>query len=166
MPQTTNANQAPKNADPMLISMLCPQETAINIGFACSLLRDDMTQFHVTAAFEDVEELERAGRHDDAYKLACDKVSKALQPAVLDFGVVSRVASPVARKLTCNKGKHSVAQDPAALGFQGSFASPLSFVSLLPFHMHANIGRQVASSVGSWVCLHGRVQPGARTGGR
>jgi phospholipid-transporting ATPase len=35
-------------------------ETAINIGFACSLITEDMKQFIITADFKDVEELEHA----------------------------------------------------------------------------------------------------------
>lgn len=59
-------------------------ETAINIGFACSLLRDDMTQYHVTASFPGVEELEKAGKEDEAYDLACEKV----HCCVLDLSVM------------------------------------------------------------------------------
>ena len=33
-------------------------ETAINIGFACSLITEEMQQFIISASFKDVEELE------------------------------------------------------------------------------------------------------------
>lgn len=38
------------------------QETAINIGYACSLITDDMTQFQLTGSSEEVEALEAAGQ--------------------------------------------------------------------------------------------------------
>jgi hypothetical protein len=37
-------------------------ETAINIGYACSLLSDDMQQFTVTAYTPELEELEAEGK--------------------------------------------------------------------------------------------------------
>ena len=33
-------------------------ETAVNIGYACSLITDEMTQFHVSGYLPEVEELE------------------------------------------------------------------------------------------------------------
>ncbi len=51
-----------------------PQETAINIGFACSLLRTDMTLYVVNALVREVQELEDEGRMEEAYNLASIKV--------------------------------------------------------------------------------------------
>jgi hypothetical protein len=38
------------------------QETAINIGYACSLITDEMTQFQLTGACAEVELLEAQGK--------------------------------------------------------------------------------------------------------
>jgi hypothetical protein len=38
------------------------QETAINIGYACSLITDEMTQFQLTGSCADVDLLEAEGR--------------------------------------------------------------------------------------------------------
>lgn len=38
------------------------QETAINIGYACSLITDDMTQFQMQGACVEVDKLEAEGR--------------------------------------------------------------------------------------------------------
>ncbi|KXZ56084.1 hypothetical protein GPECTOR_2g966 [Gonium pectorale] len=54
-------------------------ETAINIGFACSLLTEEMHQFAVSAASSRVEELERAGRQGDADALAAELVAAQLE---------------------------------------------------------------------------------------
>ena len=52
------------------------QETAINIAFACSLLRPDMVQYIVNANTRDVSALEDEGREDDAFQLAHNKVGE------------------------------------------------------------------------------------------
>jgi phospholipid-transporting ATPase len=36
-------------------------ETAVNIGYACNLITDEMTQFHVTGSLPEVEVLEMRG---------------------------------------------------------------------------------------------------------
>lgn len=41
---------------------MCLQETAINIGYACSLITDDMTQFQMQGACLEVDKLEAEGR--------------------------------------------------------------------------------------------------------
>lgn len=38
------------------------QETAINIGYACSLITDDMTQFQMQGSCLEVDKLEAEGR--------------------------------------------------------------------------------------------------------
>jgi len=58
------------------------QETAINIGFACSLLRNDMTQYIISANLPEVLALEEAGKVDDAYTLAHSKIGEQLQDAL------------------------------------------------------------------------------------
>jgi hypothetical protein len=44
---------------------LCLQETAINIGYACSLITDDMTQFQMQGTCVEVDKLEAEGRVSD-----------------------------------------------------------------------------------------------------
>ena len=58
------------------------QETAINIGFACSLLRNDMTQYIISANLPEVLALEEGGKVDDAYALAHTKIGEQLQDAL------------------------------------------------------------------------------------
>ena len=58
------------------------QETAINIGFACSLLRNDMTQYIISANMPEILELEEAGKMDEAYALAHQKIGEQLQDAL------------------------------------------------------------------------------------
>lgn len=41
---------------------LCLQETAINIGYACSLITDDMTQFQMQGSCTEVDKLEAEGK--------------------------------------------------------------------------------------------------------
>ncbi len=45
-----------------VVACLCLQETAINIGYACSLITDDMTQFQMQGACLEVDKLEAEGR--------------------------------------------------------------------------------------------------------
>ena len=61
---------------------LALQETAINIGFACSLLRNDMTQYIINANLPEVVALEEAGRLEEAYALAHCKIGEQLQDAL------------------------------------------------------------------------------------
>jgi hypothetical protein len=42
--------------------LMAAQETAINIGYACSLITDEMTQFQLTGLCADVDLLEAEGR--------------------------------------------------------------------------------------------------------
>ncbi|GLI58430.1 hypothetical protein VaNZ11_000135 [Volvox africanus] len=54
-------------------------ETAINIGYACSLLREDMMQFNVTVyGVEDVEQAEARGDKHQAERLAHKAVAHSL----------------------------------------------------------------------------------------
>lgn len=45
------------------------QETAINIGYACSLITDDMTQFQMQGACLETDKLEAEGRVSRAWAL-------------------------------------------------------------------------------------------------
>ena len=68
--------------DSDLTGMLLLQETAINIGFACSLLRSDMTQYIISANLPEVLALEDGGRTEEAYALAHSKIQEQLQDAL------------------------------------------------------------------------------------
>lgn len=57
------------------------QETAINIGFACSLLRNDMSQYIISANSPEVIALEDAGRLEAAYQAAKASVGAQLEQA-------------------------------------------------------------------------------------
>lgn len=59
-------------------------ETAINIGFACSLITEEMQQFIVTAYSHELDELEAAAgndkeKHKEVAKMACSMVEQQLQ---------------------------------------------------------------------------------------
>ncbi|KAK9829125.1 hypothetical protein WJX72_004020 [[Myrmecia] bisecta] len=58
------------------------QETAINIGFACSLLRGDMTQYIISANLPEILALEDDGRMEEAYALAHVKVVEQLDDVI------------------------------------------------------------------------------------
>ncbi|BDA43574.1 Phospholipid-transporting ATPase 3 [Coccomyxa sp. Obi] len=58
------------------------QETAINIGFACSLLRTEMVQYIVTASTKEVDALEDEGRYKEAEALAAATVREQLSDAL------------------------------------------------------------------------------------
>lgn len=58
------------------------QETAINIGFACSLLRNDMTQYIISANLPEVLALEEVGKLEEAFALAHVKIGEQLQDAL------------------------------------------------------------------------------------
>ncbi len=60
---------------------LALQETAINIGFACNLLRNDMRQYIITANLPEVLALDEAGKVAEAYSLAHSRVQQQLQEA-------------------------------------------------------------------------------------
>jgi hypothetical protein len=62
----------------------CVQETAINIGYACSLITDEMTQFQVTGYSPEVELLEAEGRMEEALLLAGSHVRSELERVSLD----------------------------------------------------------------------------------
>eukprot|EP00878_Enallax_costatus_P006567 GHUV01006885.1.p1 GENE.GHUV01006885.1~~GHUV01006885.1.p1 ORF type:complete len:874 (+),score=262.00 GHUV01006885.1:436-3057(+) len=53
-------------------------ETAINIGYACSLITDEMTQFQLTGSCAEVDILEADGRHEDATRVAADRLGNQL----------------------------------------------------------------------------------------
>ncbi|KAG1671350.1 hypothetical protein FOA52_002960 [Chlamydomonas sp. UWO 241] len=60
-------------------------ETAINIGFACSLITEEMQQFIITASFKDVDELEAAGRDGEAAMLANERIEQQLKEVDADI---------------------------------------------------------------------------------
>mmetsp|Transcript_27779 Transcript_27779/g.60872 ORF Transcript_27779/g.60872 Transcript_27779/m.60872 type:complete len:1284 (+) Transcript_27779:217-4068(+) len=60
-------------------------ETAINIGFACSLITEEMQQFVITAYFKEVDELEAAGRVEEAAQLANSRVEQQLDQAKISM---------------------------------------------------------------------------------
>ncbi|WIA12055.1 hypothetical protein OEZ85_012134 [Tetradesmus obliquus] len=53
-------------------------ETAINIGYACSLITDEMTQFQLTGSCADVDLLEAEGRMDEATQLSVERLESQL----------------------------------------------------------------------------------------
>ncbi|GJP56681.1 hypothetical protein CLOM_g15736 [Closterium sp. NIES-68] len=63
-------------------------ETAINIGFACSLLRDDMKQIVVSLDSPDIRKLEDAGDKEKLSAFCRDRVKRLLQDgaALIDRG--------------------------------------------------------------------------------
>ncbi|KAG2453311.1 hypothetical protein HYH02_001535 [Chlamydomonas schloesseri] len=67
-------------------------ETAINIGFACSLLTEEMRQHTVTASSPRVEELEKAGRRQEAEALAAELVAKQLDKIDLELRQAAEAA--------------------------------------------------------------------------
>ncbi|KAG2438842.1 hypothetical protein HXX76_005382 [Chlamydomonas incerta] len=68
-------------------------ETAINIGFACSLLTEEMHQYTVTASSARVEELEKAGRRLEAEALAAELVAKQLDKIDLELRQAAEAAA-------------------------------------------------------------------------
>lgn len=76
----------------ILLSVLClncqlgdKRETAINIGFACSVLRADMIQYMIDADTPAVQHLEREGKKKEAESLARESVQQQLQDALKDI---------------------------------------------------------------------------------
>jgi hypothetical protein len=65
-----------------LCCVVCSQETAINIGFACSLITDDMTQARISASQPHVEQLEEAGKKREAEE-AADETVQVWCPSVV-----------------------------------------------------------------------------------
>ncbi|KAF6253363.1 hypothetical protein COO60DRAFT_1547131 [Scenedesmus sp. NREL 46B-D3] len=53
-------------------------ETAINIGYACSLITDEMTQFQLTGSCADVDALEAEGRLEEATQLSVERLESQL----------------------------------------------------------------------------------------
>ncbi|KAK9787844.1 hypothetical protein WJX73_000953 [Symbiochloris irregularis] len=66
------------------------QETAINIAFACSLLRSDMTQYIVSANLPEVVALEEAGKAEEAAALAHDMMLQQLSDALAEMQSVEQ----------------------------------------------------------------------------
>lgn len=63
--------------------MLTPlQETAINIGYACSLITDEMTQFQLTGSCAEVEVLEAEGKVGQSRSRSCCAWDLELQCSV------------------------------------------------------------------------------------
>lgn len=61
------------------------QETAINIGFACSLLRTNMTQYIISANTPEVLALEDQGKLQEAYDLAHNQIQAQLDDVLKDM---------------------------------------------------------------------------------
>jgi hypothetical protein len=53
-------------------------ETAVNIGYACSLLHDSMRQFRLSGSLPEVEKLEAAGKLKEAHVLGAEMVEEQL----------------------------------------------------------------------------------------
>jgi magnesium-transporting ATPase (P-type) len=51
-------------------------ETAVNIGYACSLLHDTMRQFRVSGSLPEVDKLEAAGKIKESHVLGAQKVEE------------------------------------------------------------------------------------------
>lgn len=66
------------------------QETAINIAFATSLLRTDMTQYIVNVDSPEVVELEEAGRKEVSQSLLCIQSKFARLRALQSFWQASK----------------------------------------------------------------------------
>ena len=104
------------------------QETAINIGFACSLLRNDMTQYIISANLPEILALEEAGKQEEAYALAHTKIGEQLQDA-LQCMAEAKAAGGADNALVID-GKallHGLAHDLKAQLLQASSA-PLAVV--------------------------------------
>ena len=65
------------------------QETAVNIGFACSLLRTDMALYRVSAETPEVTRLEDAGR---AKEVAASSATTVHCSLILCMGTLDRCA--------------------------------------------------------------------------
>lgn len=98
------------------------QETAINIGFACSLLRSDMTQYIISANLPEVLALEDAGRTDDAYALAHSKITEQLQDALKSMAEVGPAGTDNALVIDGKALLHGLAPDTKATLLQVSCA--------------------------------------------
>ncbi|KAK9845741.1 hypothetical protein WJX81_001079 [Elliptochloris bilobata] len=68
------------------------QETAVNIGFACSLLRTDMALYRVSAEVPAVTELEDTGRFAEAAAVAAEAVRQQLADALLGIEAAREAA--------------------------------------------------------------------------
>eukprot|EP00803_Ostreobium_quekettii_P011454 evm.model.scf_1059.1 EVM.evm.TU.scf_1059.1 scf_1059:98-2784(-) len=103
------------------------QETAINVGFACCLLHDDMVQYIVTADLPDVVQLEDSGQMARARALAGEKVHEQLRDALAHMreerGDDPEVAAPP-------KTERALIIEGKALGHALSAASRRLFVDL------------------------------------
>lgn len=80
-------------------------ETAINIGFACSLLTEEMDQFIVTAYTEELDKLEAEGKVQEAAELGYRTIQDNL----------AKVDADMAKKNY--KGKYAMVIDGKALSF-------------------------------------------------
>lgn len=97
------------------------QETAINIGFACSLLRNDMTQYIISANMPEILALEDAGKPEEAYALAHTKIGEQLQDALQCMAEARAVGSCDNALVIDGKALlHGLAQDLKAQLLQAS----------------------------------------------
>lgn len=102
-------------------------ETAINIGYACSLLDDDMTQYTVNVdSLEELQSLEDAGKFDEADKVADRYVVSTLQ----------MIARRMARRATGGSSSSNISLNIAEIDSfrreSGSRASSVSSASQSP----------------------------------
>lgn len=113
------------------------QETAINIGFACSLLRSDMTQYIISANLPEVLALEDAGRTDDAYALAHSKITEQLQDALKSMAEAGAGGTDNALVIDGKALLHGLAPDTKAALLQVSLMAAvhgcdMSCMSMIP----------------------------------
>ncbi|XP_019251739.1 PREDICTED: probable phospholipid-transporting ATPase 8 isoform X2 [Nicotiana attenuata] len=57
-------------------------ETAINIGYACSLLRPDMRQINITLDSQDILDLENQGNKETIAKVSHDSITKQIREGI------------------------------------------------------------------------------------
>lgn len=96
------------------------QETAINIGFACSLLRNDMTQYIISANLPEILVLEDAGKPEEAYALAHTKIGEQLQDALQCMAEARAAGGDNALVIDGKALLHGLAQDLKAQLLQAS----------------------------------------------
>ena len=54
------------------------QETAINIGYSCNLINEDMRMWVISTSFPDLEHLEAGGQEAEAAQMASERVGEQL----------------------------------------------------------------------------------------
>jgi magnesium-transporting ATPase (P-type) len=79
------------------------QETAINIGYACSLITDDMTQFQMQGACLETDKLEAEGRvSTTVLSLLCHEAAVAYSGSLLSMSRLDLGASSCACWRLCH----------------------------------------------------------------